>query len=221
MDIRSRFEERPPIVRERVVSTVDGSAPQVGGAARAAQRVSAARALAAGGAGAVARRRRTPAIITGDTEELRNLKRAAHAKELQVQALAAKIAALAERLERVSAVFDAAQHAPTFDANAPARDRVRSGTPDEGAEDARRAIEAARTVRHAPAQSATSLEAILAAARAPRAENGPWSAGEPPRATANGGGPSSLEAILAAARGGGGGGGGGGGKYSKIMRDFK
>lgn len=231
-DLKNRFEGAPPPpVRERVVSAVDAPTAVVGAEAREAQRRSAAKAHAAGGAGAVARRRRAPAIVAGDSDELRALKRAAQARELEVQAMAARLRKLAERLSRVAAAFDAVAHAPVV-AAAPtgARDRVRST--EYGNATRATTARAAAPANRAPATSATSLEAILAAARTPRA----GVAAPAPRNTAvpaprtngaqtAGTAPTSLEAILAAARGGTSasprGSTGGTVKYSKLMREFK
>ena len=105
-DIRNRFEGVPvQAPRQRFVSAVDAPGPEVSKEGRAAARKSAVKAEeTAKTSSAAARRRRVPAIVAGDTDEQRALKRTAQAKELEIQQLAARLAALTERLARVTTV---------------------------------------------------------------------------------------------------------------------
>lgn len=219
-DIRNRFEGVPvQAPRQRFVSAVDSPAPEVSKEGRAAARKSATKTeeIAKSSSGS-ARRRRVPAIVAGDTDEQRALKRTAQAKELEIQQLAARLSALTERLARVTTLLDAASSAPVVSSDSrAAAGRIKSTEFVAGGAEARKVVESARAPKVPSSQPSTSLDAILAAARTPRAGNAP-SSGKTTQASSN-----SLEAILAAARGGSSSSGRttGGTKFSKAMRDFK
>lgn len=227
-DLASRFESTPPPepTRERFTSAVDKPKAVVSAEGRAASRRSAAKAEAlASGAAAHARRRRVPAILPGDDDLMRSLKRAAQAREAEIQDIAARMSALIERLARVTSQLDAASSAPVVTGGKPSDKRLQSG---EFASVASRVPRKQSSVPSSAPRKDISLQSILAAARSPRTRANNTPASAPPPSTAAGaaagagaGGNTnnnSLEAILAAARGGA---SSGGAKYSKMMRNLK
>lgn len=234
-DIRNRFEGVPVTApRERFVSGVDAGPAVVSREARIASMRSAEKTEAAAG-GAPARRRRVPAVVPGDTDELRAMKKLAAEKEKEIQALAQRICTLNERLGRVTSLLDASASAPVV-ATSSTGNRIQSAEFQGGAAaDVKKLVESSRGAGGIPSaankkkkgaaaagsSNSNSLESILAAARsAPKAKAPPAKTPETEtttQSTANAT-DNSLEAILAAARGGK---ATGGAKFSKMIRDMK
>lgn len=98
-----------------------------------------------------------------DTDEQRQLKRMIHAKEQQIQTLCAKFVALAERVQRLNDLFEGAA---SDNPNArKATQSVKAGS-DDYSQEKTAALRSDRVVeKEKKPQQATSLEAILAAAR--------------------------------------------------------
>ena len=228
-DLRARFEAPKPAPRpERISSRVDAPLPAVSNAARAAARRSADSIAKLAPDSAQAARRRVPSARPGDSDEVRDLKRALAARDAEVQTAAAKLEELANRLARIGEAFRTSDIALANGSGiekesarkvervfAEQVGQVSNGRVDTGRKEMVDVASPVSNVAPSPAASASSnsLEAILAAARAPVQQKK-----ETPKPSASASN-NSLEAILAAARGGKS--AGGGAKYSKMLRDFK
>lgn len=169
--LRNKFEgidetPAPPPKKDRVISTVDAPAPTLAPEAKAARIKSVERAHAQSEVRSTARY--VPRITSADSDEVRHLKRAIHAKELEIMDMTAKISSLADRLDRVVDIFAAStvEVAVEEALPKPAEDRVKAfqteGTPK---------VHLSPKAQQSEARSndissgGTSLAAILAAAR--------------------------------------------------------
>lgn len=167
----SRFEEKKeepaPPPKERFQSTLDAPRPELNTEAKSA-RVRSVTRVAAQVADDPKARRSVPQIVAGDTDEERELKRKIQAKEQEIMNMAGKLTSIAERLDSVVETFHASIVETSEEATpVPVSSASRATAFDETAEKkAQEAQEASNTKTTSSSPGATSLEAILAAARA-------------------------------------------------------
>lgn len=163
-DLLSKFEaprETPRAApKERVQSSVDAPRPELSDQARRAQRNSASRV-----SHDVCKKRMVPRINAGDSDAVRELKRAIQAKEQEIMDMNTKLLALSERLERVVEIFTASI-VETAQEEVPVKapeDRVRAFRLEDVEETERN--DPNETPKSSISAGKTSLAAILAAAR--------------------------------------------------------